>query len=31
MVVREKPQDGGEPNALYLEGGVQALESLNRR
>ena len=27
-VVREKPQDGGEPNALNLEGGVLALEPL---
>lgn len=27
-MVREKPQDGGEPNALNLEGGVLALEPL---
>ena len=27
-MVRGKPQDGGEPNALNLEGGVLALEPL---
>ena len=26
-MMREKPQDGGEPNALNLEGGVLAFEA----